>query len=63
MTLLFENQNNKISTNEFEMYIWEGEIKDNYPLRQLVNGLRRKLKYDFIKTEIGIGYSIHEDYR
>jgi DNA-binding response OmpR family regulator len=63
LTLLFENRNNKISTNEFEMYIWEGEIKDNYPLRQLVNGLRRKLKYDFIKTEIGIGYSIHEDYR
>lgn len=63
LTLLFENRYRKVTTEEFEMYIWEGTIKENYPLRQLVNGLRRKLKYDFIKTEIGIGYSIHEDYK
>jgi len=63
LTLLFKNHNRKILTQEFEMYIWEGEIKDSYPLRQLVNGLRRKLKYDFIKTEIGLGYSIDENYK
>jgi len=63
LTLLFRNNHKKVTTEEFEMYIWEGEIKDSYPLRQLVNGLRRKLKYDFIKTEIGLGYSIHEDYK
>ena len=57
LILLFKNHHKKVSTEEFEMFIWEGEIKENYPLRQLVNGLRRKLKYDFIKTEIGLGYS------
>ena len=63
LTLLFENKNRKVLTEEFEDYIWEGDIKTNYPLRQLVNSLRRKLRYNFIKTEIGIGYSIHEDYK
>jgi len=63
LTLLLENRHRKIFTEEFEMYIWEGEIKDSYPLRQLVNGLRRKLEYDFVKTEIGIGYSVHENYK
>ena len=63
LTLLFKNCSRKILTQEFEMYIWEGKIKDSYPLRQLVNGLRRKLKYDFIKTEIGLGYSIDENYK
>jgi len=63
LTLLFENLHRKVLTEEFEMYIWEGEIKDSYPLRQLVNGLRRKINYDFIKTEIGIGYSVYEDYK
>ena len=63
LTLLFKNNYKKVTTEEFEMYIWEGEIKDIYPLRQLVNGLRRKLKYDFIRTEIGLGYSIYEDYK
>jgi len=63
LTLLFKNHQYKVSTEEFEMYVWEGEIKSNYPLRQLVNGLRRKLNYDFIKTEIGLGYSIYENYK
>ena len=63
LTLLFKNFNRKVLTQEFELYIWEGEIKESYPLRQLVNGLRRKIEYDFIKTEIGMGYSIDENYK
>jgi len=63
LTLLFKNSNRKVLTQEFESYIWEGEIKDTYPLRQLVNGLRRKIEYDFIKTEISMGYSIDENYK
>ncbi|MBN2782640.1 MAG: response regulator transcription factor [Campylobacterales bacterium] len=63
LTLLFSNQKQKVLTEEFEEFVWEGELKESYPLRQLVNGLRRKLPFDFIKTEIGIGYSINENCR
>lgn len=63
LTLLFSNQKQKVLSEEFEEFVWEGELKESYPLRQLVNGLRRKLPFDFIKTEIGIGYSINENCR
>ena len=57
LEILLDNRDIKVPSETFEDYIWEGDIKESYPLRQLVNGLRRKLPCDFIKTEIGIGYS------
>jgi DNA-binding response OmpR family regulator len=62
LSLLFLNINNIVHTDTIEDYVWEGEIKESYPLRQLLNGLRKKIKYDFIKTEIGMGYKINENY-
>ncbi len=61
LALLLKNRNSKTSIQEFEEFVWEGEIKESYPLRQLVNGLRRKLPCDFIKTDVGLGYSINEN--
>jgi len=39
-------------------YVWENEVKLNYPLRQLVSDIRKKLPPNIIKTEVGIGYKI-----
>jgi len=40
-------------------YVWEGEIKENYPLRQLIAGLRKKLPIDIIQTKMKVGYRIN----
>ena len=39
-------------------YVWEGEIKERYPLRQLIVELRKKLPFDIIQTKIREGYMI-----
>jgi DNA-binding winged helix-turn-helix (wHTH) protein len=39
-------------------YVWEGEEKDSFPLRQLLADVRKKLPYDIIKTKIKQGYII-----
>ena len=39
-------------------YVWEGEIKETYPLRQLLVELRKKLPSDIIQTKIREGYII-----
>lgn len=56
---LFLNNINKILTTEkIENYVWENEIKDSYPLRQLVNDLRKHFDggENFIFADRGIGY-------
>ncbi len=54
--ILIKNFNFIIPNETLEDYIWEGEIKESYPLRQLINTIRNKVPVNFIKTEIGIGY-------
>ena len=41
-----------------ENYIWENEIKESYPLRQLVNDLRKYFDNGekFIFSEIGVRF-------
>lgn len=39
-------------------YVWEGEIRETYPLRQLLVELRKKLPFDIIQTKIREGYMI-----
>ncbi len=39
-------------------YVWEGEIKETYPLRQLLGELRKKLPFNIIQTKIREGYMI-----
>lgn len=58
LEILVENLNKTITTEQITDYVWENEIKDNYPLRQLVNGLRKKLPSNIVKTDIGEGYRI-----
>jgi DNA-binding response OmpR family regulator len=56
---LFLNNINKILTTEkIENYVWENEIKDSYPLRQLINDLRKHFDNgeNFIFANRGIGY-------
>ena len=54
--ILLKNVNRTVYNQRIIDYVWEGEKKTNYPLRQLVNELRKKLDKDYIKTVVGIGY-------
>jgi len=58
LNILIDNIGITVSTERIIDYVWENEIKDKYPMRQLVNCIRKKLPMDIIKTEIGIGYKI-----
>ncbi len=54
--ILLKNVNRTVYNQRIIDYVWEGEKKTNYPLRQLVNELRKKFDKDYIKTVVGIGY-------
>ncbi len=56
LNILLKNANRTVYNQKIIDYVWEGEKKDNYPLRQLVNELRKKFEKDYIKTVVGIGY-------
>lgn len=56
--ILFKNIGYIVSSDSITDYVWEGEIKETYPVRQLVNTIRQKLPENIIKTEVGIGYKI-----
>jgi DNA-binding response OmpR family regulator len=58
LAILASNIGKTVTTEVIEEYVWEGEIKENYPIRQLLKDLRKALPYDIIKTEIGVGYRI-----
>lgn len=57
-TLMIKNINSVVSNEMVYDYVWEGEIKENYPLRQLLVELRKKLPSDIIQTKIREGYII-----
>jgi len=58
LTILLQNINKTIKTETIENYVWENEIKEVYPLRQLLSDLRKKLNSGekFIFTDRGLGY-------
>jgi len=58
LSILIDNIGKIVITQRIIDYVWENEIKDKYPIRQLLNGIRKKLPVDIIKTEIGVGYKI-----
>jgi DNA-binding response OmpR family regulator len=58
LTILINNIGKTVDTQRIIDYVWENEIKDNYPIRQLLAGIRKKLPLDIIKTHIGVGYKI-----
>ena len=58
LDLLMKNINMVVATDNIIDYVWEMEIKQDYTLRQLVNGARKKLPENIIKTHNGIGYEV-----
>lgn len=58
LSLLLQNVNRTVLTERIENYVWENEIKESYPLRQLVNDLRKVFDNGekFIFMEKGMGY-------
>ena len=56
--ILFKNIGYIVSNDNITDYVWEGEVREQYPVRQMVNTIRKKLPVDIIKTEVGVGYKI-----
>jgi two-component system OmpR family response regulator len=58
INILLRNVHKTIPTNVIEDFVWENEIKDSYPLRQLVSELKKQLgeEHKFIHADRGIGY-------
>jgi two-component system OmpR family response regulator len=58
LELFLKNINKTLATEKIENYVWENEIKDSYPLRQLINDLRKHFDNgeNFIFANRGIGY-------
>ena len=56
--IMIKNINTIVSNEMIHDYVWEGEIKETYPLRQLLGELRKKLPFDIIQTKIREGYII-----
>ena len=56
LNILLKNKNKTVHTHKIIDYVWEGEQKENYPLRQLINEIRKKFDKNYIKTVVGIGY-------
>lgn len=56
--LLMKHINTVVPNEMIYDYVWEGEVKESYPLRQLLVELRKKLPFDIIRTKIREGYMI-----
>jgi len=56
--ILIQNLNKIVPNEVIYDYVWDGEIRENYPIRQLLADLRKKLPIDIIKTRVKQGYII-----
>ena len=58
--ILIKNKNHTVKNEDIIDYVWENEIREQYPLRQLVNEFRKKFPNakEHIKTSVGVGYKI-----
>jgi len=58
LEILIKNRNKTVSTQDIIDFVWENEFKDNYPLRQLVSGLKKKIPdlKNNIKSINRVGY-------
>lgn len=56
--ILMRHANRIVSNETIFDYVWEGDIKESYPLRQLLGELRKKLPCNIIQTKIREGYMI-----
>jgi len=60
-TLLLKNIDTYVTSDAIHDYVWEGEIKENYPLRQLIAELRKKLPLNLIHSKAKVGYMMTLD--
>jgi len=60
LSLLMKNRNHFVTKEKIVDFVWENEIREKYPLRQLMSELRNKFPQakEYIKTQVGIGYKI-----
>ncbi|MBT8344241.1 MAG: response regulator transcription factor [Sulfurovum sp.] len=56
--ILMKHIDTVVSNEMIYDYVWEGEIKETYPLRQLLVELRKKIPFYIIETKIREGYII-----
>jgi len=58
LTILLKNAPSVVSSEDLISYIWENDYKENYPLRQLVSGLKNRVPElkKYIKAVTGVGY-------
>ena len=58
LTILLQNINHTVSNTAIHSYVWENEIRESYPLRQLISELRKYFNNDknFIFSDVGVGY-------
>jgi DNA-binding response OmpR family regulator len=56
LSILLKNIGKTVPKEDIINYVWEGENKKEYPLRQLVSELKSKLPKDYITSVVGIGY-------
>lgn len=57
-TLMIKHVDTVVPNEIIYHYVWEGEIKETYPLRQLLVELRKKLPANLIQTKFREGYMI-----
>jgi DNA-binding response OmpR family regulator len=64
LTILLKNINHTVSIDRICSYVWENEIRENYPLRQLVSDLRKYFntgeKFIFSDARLGYRFEIKE---
>ena len=60
LSLLMKNRNHFVTKEKIVDFVWENEIREKYPLRQLMSELRNKFPQakEYIITQVGIGYKI-----
>lgn len=56
--ILLQNADKLVPTEIIFDYVWEGEVREVYPLRQLLADIRKKLPIDIITTKAKQGYII-----
>jgi len=61
LNILLKNINKTVSSEKIIEFVWDGVEKKNYPIRQLVNEIRKKFDKDYIKTIVGIGYRFESE--
>jgi len=57
--ILLQNANKLVPTEIIYDYVWDGEVRETYPLRQLLTDIRKKLPMNIITTKIKQGFIIN----